>query len=299
MPTEGELWARRELDSLRSDGYGPRAWGDLIGHSLRRSRETALTRPERLRRARLWGAAGVVVAAGAPVVLRRAGLPAPSRSGFVAWAMAEAAMLEWHLGMVEGCDGSAARLDGADLLTLARAWSAPICLRAPASPRFAAALLTATALSDLLDGPLARRHGATRLGASIDPVADVSVLAGLAIGARRESLLSRAAAATLVLRITVSASRSAWTYLGHGSPPPAPWRTQTRPAAIPVSLGLEAAFVGAPRVGSWLVGAGSIVATAQMTVEPLLRLRGRPRRRSGRTGGGGAPTGFRTTAASA
>ena len=55
MPTEGELRARRELDSLRSDGYGPRAWGDLIGHSLRRSRETALTRPERLRRARLWG----------------------------------------------------------------------------------------------------------------------------------------------------------------------------------------------------------------------------------------------------
>ncbi len=66
-------------------------------------------------------------------------------------------------------DGS--RLAAADLLTLLRF---PLAAAYLAFPSFAARLgiLAAAAASDLLDGPMARRRGASRFGAILDPIAD-------------------------------------------------------------------------------------------------------------------------------
>ncbi len=182
----------------------------------------------------------------------------------VAWSAAEAVMLEWHLGMLEDEQGAAAQLDAADALTLARAWLAPVALRAPAAPGLALAVLAAAAFSDVFDGRLARRHRPTRLGRALDPVADVSVLGALALGAHREGLLGPVATRTLLLRLGTPGALAAWRYLGRATAPPVAWATQTRFAAVPVTLGIGAALAGRTRTGSWLISAGSIAALVRV-----------------------------------
>jgi hypothetical protein len=96
----------------------------------------------------------------------------------LAWWAACAAMLDWHLGMVEEEDGRPASLAAADACTLARAWLVPVA--ADAAHPAAVALAAAT---DVLDGRLARASRTTRAGRDLEGLVDLC-FAGRRCGAR-------------------------------------------------------------------------------------------------------------------
>ena len=122
--TDGESWARRELEILRAAGYGPTAIAAFLRASRERAAATRRARPELVRQSRTWTGAG----AAAWVALALAGRQPFRRrlaSGLGWWA-AVALMLDWHLGMVETEDGRRRSLGPADALTLGRAWLVPV-----------------------------------------------------------------------------------------------------------------------------------------------------------------------------
>jgi CDP-diacylglycerol--glycerol-3-phosphate 3-phosphatidyltransferase len=115
----------------------------------------------------------------------------------------------------------------ADALTLGRALAAlPVAvLVSRHQDRLAALLFAAGGISDLLDGPIARRSGGTVLGQQLDPLADklLTDTALLALAARGHAPWELVM--TLVARdVTVSALRT-----GNGAAltptPPARWKT--------------------------------------------------------------------------
>src|SRR5436305_6744590 len=111
--TEGERWSRELLDRLREERFAAAAWGHFFGDAFRRAALTRARRPELVRQSRRWGGAGL--AAAVPFGAR------PVASWALWWAM-----VDWHLGMVEGRG-----LAAADALTLARLWAAPVVRRHP------------------------------------------------------------------------------------------------------------------------------------------------------------------------
>lgn len=115
-------------------------------------------------------------------------------------------------------------LAAADALTLLRVPLAGAFIGAP-DPAWRALVLCTAALSDLLDGRIARRYGSSRLGAFLDPVADklfaasafgVVLWSGALTAVEVAGVLLRDIAATVAFA-TVSARR--------------------RPRAIPARLG--------------------------------------------------------------
>ena len=181
--TEGERWARAELERLR---FTPAGVGAFLAASWRRSGEIRRARPELARRARGWMAVGGVLYLAAPVRLRPA----------LAWWAACAVMLDWHLGMFETEDGQPRNLGPADALTLTRAWLVPLALDAP-SP----VVCLAAAATDTLDGPAARRAGPTRAGRDLEGLVDACFAAAALRGARRRGWLGRGPVAAEHARI--------------------------------------------------------------------------------------------------
>ena len=118
--TEGERWAREQLDLLRVARFRPRSLGAFLVASQRRAGEVRRARPELARQSRIWiGAGGVAWI----------GLAATGREPFhghlasgLGWWAAVGVMLDWHLGMIETEDGEPRPLGPADALTLGRAW---------------------------------------------------------------------------------------------------------------------------------------------------------------------------------
>src|SRR5579875_3057423 len=73
------------------------------------------------RQARLWSLAGASAALAMRELLSTRRGHAPARLTLMSWCALQAAMLDWHLGMVEGLDGELRTgLSVADALTLGR-----------------------------------------------------------------------------------------------------------------------------------------------------------------------------------
>ena len=263
--TEGERWARQQLELLLSARFAPSAVAGFLVASQRRANEVRRVRPELASQSRVWMGAGAALwaalaAAGVRPFRERA------RSGLAWWA-ATAVMLDWHLGMVETADGRPRPLTAADALTLARVWLAPVALEAPSPLVCAAGFAT-----DVLDGPLARATEPTRAGRDLEGLADACFATALLVGLRRRGAIGRAASAAELARLGAGLAYSVAIYFGRAEPPD---RSLTRAARLTTPVragGLLAAGAGGPRLGTALVGVGcgwSVVLAAAA-------LRGRP-----------------------
>jgi phosphatidylglycerophosphate synthase len=238
--TDGERWSRELLDRLRAERFTAAAWRRFTGDAFQRARLTRARRPELVRQSRRWGVAGLVAAL--PFGVR------PAASWALWWAM-----VDWHLGMVEGRE-----LEAADALTLARLWAAPVVRRHPAPWLVGAGVAT-----DLLDGVLARRAGVTRLGRDLDSTADtLFFLAALGGAVERRGLDRRL---LLVERARLAAGTVVTLRSYFGASLPAPAQRGRRPAAVLAGAGVVLAAAGRPRAAGPLVAAS----TAYRTVTRL------------------------------
>ena len=260
--TAGERWTTEQLRALRSAHFGPRAWMRFVASSLQRAGDTRRARPRLARQAHSWAAAGLLGQLAAAAAARRAGASAPRRRALIAWWAATAAILDWHLGMLEGSAGEQRdRLGAANAVTLARVSLVPfVSATARGSGRDRSAfstLIAAAALTDALDGQLARRRGATRLGRDLDTIADVLVKLAAARTARRAGWLTPAGARLLTVCQGAGVALGTASYFSTGS-------RQAGPAgevrwSAPALFGGLALAPRAPRLGSALVTGGALV----------------------------------------
>ncbi len=248
--TEGQRWSRDLLDRLRAEHFSPHAWQRFLGDGLKRSRTIRARRPDLVAQSRRWGAAGL--AAALPFGPRAAG----------SWALWWA-MIDWHLGMVETHDGRERPLAAADAVTLARLWAAPIVRRHPEPWLVGAGLLT-----DLIDGPLARRAGPTRLGRDFDSTADTLFLDAALRGACDRHGLDPRLLALERARLVVGTAVTLRSYFGDSEP--APTQQNRGLAAVMAAAGALLAVTGRTSGAQHLVGAA-------IGYRTLIRLRARPR----------------------
>jgi phosphatidylglycerophosphate synthase/SAM-dependent methyltransferase len=256
--TDGERWSRELLAGLRAGGFRPTAWRDFLRRSFQRAHVARAGRAELARQVRRWGSIGTI----AIFLLARTLRVRPGR--YVAWWLLCWAMLDWHLGMVEGPRGERrARLSPADALTLGRLALVPFAAT-PAERARWVAIVAVGAASDGLDGHLARRSGLTRLGAQLDSSADALFFSAAAIGAARAGWTSRAVALASLARHVAGVGYVVWRWFARGGPPrPDP---RTRWAAAPSAAGLLLSAAGARRTGGTLLVASSIAATTVQAV---------------------------------
>jgi len=253
--TDGERWAREQLEALLARRFSPAAVARFLAASWRRSAEVRRARPALARQARVWAATGAaawfaLAAAGAGPFRRRLPLG-------LAWWAATAVMLDWHLGMFETEDGRPRELGAGDALTLARAWLVPVALDGP-SPL----VCLAAAATDALDGPAARRAGPTRAGRDLEGLVDACFAAAALRGARRSGRLGRAPVAAELARVGGGVLYAAATWFARAQPPApdllhaARWATALRVA------GLTAAGAGRRRLADAALLGGSALSLA-------------------------------------
>ena len=262
-PTEGERWASAELTALRLSRYSLPAWVRFLAESFKRTAATRRARGPLARQAVRWSAASAITTS----VLRRTvagrvGRP-PSTRGLAAWCLALALMLDWHLGMVEGLDGQPReKLSLADALTLSRAALAPFAASAPPDAPLYLTLLVFAAVTDLLDGRLARRRGPTRFGRDFDTLADLVFRAAALRGARRAGWLSPGPVRVIAARQALLIYGGAWSWFGHAGRPPLDDTGLARWDAPPLIAGLTLAALGRRRAGAILITVAAIVGGA-------------------------------------
>jgi len=237
--TEGEVWAREALDSLRAEGVGPAAIARFLVASQRRADRNRVARPELAEQARHWTAFG----AAAWLLVGR------SARGLAWWGFT-ALMLDWHLGMVETESGSPRRLGPADACTLARSWLVPL-----AAERASPLVLAAGFASDVADGRLARTSAPTRAGRDLEGAVDVAFAAASLRGAVRAGGLSRVVAALEGARLGAGVVATTASYFGHSRRPEPRGARATAPVR---AAGLLAAGLGRRRWANVLVAAGAL-----------------------------------------
>lgn len=242
---EGETWSRDQLVMLRVARWRPRAWWRLLRASFERAGSVRRQRPALARQADVWA-----LAATCGAVTAAAGGTRRAPAAVLGWSLACWAMLRWHLGMVDRRG-----LGAGDALTLGRLWGSPLAL-VVRRERFVG-VVAAAALSDMLDGPLARRDGSTRLGRDVDSAADLAVLVS---ACARRDLLPAAARVALAVRVLAPALVTTRQYFGEAQRPSWAQTHASRHAATPTLLGFAAAARGARRTGGALVVAGSALA---------------------------------------
>jgi phosphatidylglycerophosphate synthase len=250
--TEGELWARGELQALLDRRFTPRAVAGFLAASKRRAAEVRRKRPELGRQSLAWSAAGGAAWAGLAVT----GIEpyrSHARAGLCWWGLS-AVMLDWHLGMLETPDGRPRPLGVADALTLARVWLAPAVLHDPSPSKCAAGFAT-----DVLDGIAARGLGEpTRAGRDLEGLADVCFAGALLMGLRRREALGRTASGAELARLAVGFAYALAVYFGRAEAPD-PALTRAARLTTPVrATGLAAAATGRRRSGTLLVLGGCL-----------------------------------------
>jgi hypothetical protein len=253
--TEGERWAREQLERLLARRFSPPAIGAFLAASQRRANEVRARRPGVARQARRWTAAGAT----AWLALAAAGVE-PFRTRVPAglgWWAATGLMLDWHLGMVETEDGRPRLLGPADALTLARAWMAPAVLEDPRP-----ALVALAGAGDVLDGIVARAGEPTRIGRDLEGLADACFAAAALCGARRRGLVGGRAAAGELARLGVGLAYAFAVWLGTAAAPD-PALTRAARLTTPVRFaGLLAAGLGRRRTAGALIAGGSLASVA-------------------------------------
>ena len=194
MPNEVSAFTRELVDELARDHYSLRAWQTFMSRSWVRSLEDLRKSPARAQSSWLWVI--VVAAMGASIILLTLWLQTPEQALtalalWLPWYAGAAFFLLTHLGMVEDSHGLPHQsLLLPNVLSFARLALAPLilwpCLQMPLHPATGpvfALFLAALALSDLLDGWVARRLNlCTRLGGMLDVLADMALLTFLTIG---------------------------------------------------------------------------------------------------------------------
>jgi phosphatidylglycerophosphate synthase len=258
----GEAWTMGALEDLRKGSYRPAAWAHFLRASLSRASEVRHARPELAHQAARWGSASVVISGVARESVAVRGLPAPPRGRALCWWTATGLMLRWHLGMVENASGEVRPLSAGDALTLLRLALVPFAVAAAPSQPLFVTLLAASAATDLGDGPLARRVGATRLGRDLDPAADIAFLLAATRAARRARWLPRPAAGLIAVRSVAPAAALAVGYFKDARRLPAEHFGDTSWTSPLIYGGLAAAALGRRRVGVALVATGSLAAIA-------------------------------------
>ncbi len=254
--TDGEHWAREELERLRDRRFAPSAIAAFLAASQRRAANVRRARPDLARQARRWEAAGLgawaLLAAG-----RRSSRP--SLAPGLAWWGATCLMLEWHLGMFESEDGRPRDLGAADALTLTRAWLVPVIAGGPAP-----AALGVAALTDALDGPVARASTPTRAGRDLEGLVDAAVLVAALRSAAREQRLNRLVVRLELARLGAGVAFATAAYFARARPPSAALLRAAR-WTTPVRLaGLMAAGTRRRRSADLLVGGGSLASLGML-----------------------------------
>lgn len=262
--TAGEAWARDLLEELRAQRYRPRAWACFIAQSFARARVIRAERAREHRQTLLVGAAGLVAWAAV------GGLHPWLALAGTAWWLVAIAMVDWHLGMLEGESGRPLhRLGLANLLSLSRAAVVPLV--PVAAPVLLAAILIPAGATDAVDGPVARaRDEATRLGAWLDGGSDALLLSAAAVGAARHDLLPWWAATVVLGRYGLQALAVALAYFVRAQSPWRPAPASARASGLVLFAGLAFATFQFPLAGLLVaVGAlGGLAALALTVVRP-------------------------------
>ena len=253
--TEGERWAREQLQSLRARRFTPAAVAVFLFESWRRSTAKRRERSALARRARHWTVAGTV----AWLALAAVGVEpfrGRLRDGLTWWSVT-ALMLEWHLGMIETEDGRPRNLNAADALTLTRAWLVPVALDSPTPLVCAAAAVT-----DTLDGPLARRAGPTRAGRDFERLVDACFAAAGLRGALRRGWLPPVVVAAELLRLGAGLGYATAAYFIRARAPRTQVLRAARAATAVRATGLALAGTSHRRTAAAFVAVGSSVSVA-------------------------------------
>lgn len=258
--TDGERWAADELTALRETRFTPPAITTFLLASFRRAAASRAERRPLVRQSRRWIIAGTLGTLAVRDTASRLDKPAPSRSLLLGWLALEALMIHWHLGMLESPSGERRdSLSAADALTLTRAAIAPLAAAAPPDRAWFILLLGLAGATDMCDGQLARRRGATRFGRDFDSLSDLAFRAAAIRGARREHWIDRTAHRALTARQVLFAGRAIWHWFARSQRPPSDPQPLTR-WHVPMLLGgLTASALGNTQTGSRLLTASAIV----------------------------------------
>jgi phosphatidylglycerophosphate synthase len=255
--TDGERWTAHALTTLRRRRYRPRAWVEFLRSSLERSAANRRSRPEMVRQARQWGAGGALAWILACIAARRRPDLRPRPMLGLLWWLAVWRMLDWHLGMAEGELGDPRqRLSPADAVTLTRFWLVPAACATARSTAGLPMVILLGGVTDLLDGRLARRHGATRLGRDLDTTADLAFLTTVAVAARAAGRITPVAFTAIMARLSLGLIVSLGAVFARARRP----AIRARPWAAAFRIGgLAIGATGSQGVGTALVIAGSVV----------------------------------------
>ncbi len=248
-PTEGERWARSELEHLLDARFSARGIAQFLIASQHRAGEVRSRRPELGRQSRRWSASGGALWAGL-ALMRIDPFRARLRGGLAWWGLT-AVMLDWHLGMVETEDGRPRALGPADALTLTRVWLAPAVLEAPTPVLCAAGFAT-----DVLDGRAARASQPTRAGRDLEGLADVCFAGALLLGLRRRGAIGPTASTAELTRIGAGFAYALAIYFGRARPPADRLTRAARLTTPARAGGMVLAAAGHRRSGTALVALG-------------------------------------------
>lgn len=269
-PTAGEAWTREQLEALLEARFSPGAVARFLAASSARGARTRRERPGLARQAHAWlafgGLAWIAPAAAGSATFHRT-LP----SG-LAWWGATAAMLRWHLGMVETADGRPRGLGAADAATLTRAWLVPLAAHSPT-----VGVCAFAAATDVLDGVLARRAEPTRAGRDLEGLVDTCFAVAALRGLRRDGRLGRGPALAETGRLICGTGFATYAYFGRARPPEPALLHAARSATAARCTGLLVAAAGRRRLGGAVLVAGSLASVA-LSVRGARRVSAQPRR---------------------
>ncbi|HUY59623.1 MAG TPA: CDP-alcohol phosphatidyltransferase family protein [Solirubrobacteraceae bacterium] len=263
--TPGERWTAQQLAELRRRRFSAPALASFLRASQLQARRTRRARNDLARQARQWIAASALGWLALCTIRPPARRP-PVRAGLLWWA-ACAAMLDWHLGMVETPSGQPRRLGPSDALTLLRAWLVPLAWQQPT-----AAMCAIAALSDAADGPIARRGEPTRAGRDFDWIVDACFATAALRGCRRQRLLDTWAVCAEAAWLGTGAVRATAAYFARSARPDRSLTRRARPFAPMRAAGVVCAAAGHRRAGSLLLGTGALASLAVSATGLLPRL---------------------------